>query len=152
MRFNRVSAWRWSLVALLALVVVGVVAAGSAHGQATKPLGLQDMVAAANANITSIGLSQGKFYFDSKTLFVDVREPEEFKKGHIPAAVNIPRGLLEFQIANAVPDKTTRMVVYCKSGARSALSTETLLKMGYMNAVSMTGGWEGWAAAKYPVE
>jgi rhodanese-related sulfurtransferase len=152
MKINRNLVLRRTMATMLVLLGMVVFVLGSAQAQSAKPQTLQEMVATATANITTVALPQGKFYFDSKTLFVDVREPDEFKKGHVPAAVNIPRGLLEFQITNAVPDKTTRIVVYCKSGARSALSTETLQKMGYTNAVSMSGGWEGWAAAGYPAE
>jgi len=85
-------------------------------------------------------------------LFLDVRTEKEYKKGHIPGAMNIPRGLLEFRIAKMIPDRNASIVVYCRSGARSSLATYTLVRMGYRNVKNMDGGWRAWAKAGYPVE
>jgi rhodanese-related sulfurtransferase len=112
-----------------------------------------DLVAEAKSHIKTISVTEAKGLLDKGGyLFLDVREPNETDMGKIPGAILIPRGLIEFKIANTVEDKNTKMVVYCKSGGRSALSTYTLTRMGYKNAVSMDGGWSAWEEAAYPVE
>ncbi len=118
----------------------------------------EDMTAAdfkeeALRNITTISVAEAKVVFDKGgVIFLDVREPKEYKKGHIPGALNIPRGLLEFRISKEIPDKNAFAVVYCRSGSRSALATYTLVRMGYKNVKNMDGGWMAWAKAGYPVE
>ena len=88
----------------------------------------------------------------SGIVFLDVREPKEFKAGHIPGAINIPRGLAEFKIEKQIPDKNTKIIIYCKTGGRACLSAANLKKMGYKNITNITGGWEAWNKAGYPVE
>jgi rhodanese-related sulfurtransferase len=83
---------------------------------------------------------------------LDCRESKEFKMGHVPDAINIPRGLIEFKIDKKIPDKTTKIVVYCKVGGRGCLSACTLCRMGYKNVMNMAGGWMAWEKAGYPVE
>ncbi|NVL92045.1 MAG: rhodanese-like domain-containing protein [Desulfobacterales bacterium] len=104
-------------------------------------------------HITTITVSEAKALLDKGGFtFLDVRTEKEFKKGHIPGAVNLPRGKLEFRIDKKIPDKNTSIVVYCKTGGRSALATYTLVKMGYKNLKNMDGGWKAWTKAGYPVE
>jgi rhodanese-related sulfurtransferase len=112
-----------------------------------------EMVAAAKAEITEITVADAKGLLDQGGyVFVDVREPNETAMGTIPGAVTIPRGLLEFRIGTAAAEKDAKIVVYCKSGGRSALATQTLGKMGYTAALSMNGGWTAWEEAGYPIE
>lgn len=85
-------------------------------------------------------------------LFIDVRTEKEFKKGHLPGAVNIPRGKLEFVIEKKVPDYKANIVIYCKSGGRAALALCTLRDMGYSKAIAMNKGFVQWAKAGMPVE
>jgi len=90
-----------------------------------------------------------------------VREPEEFAEGHIPGAVNIPRGLLEFEVdghpavnyetAEALSHRKRPVVLYCLSGGRSALAAEALLRLGFVNPMSLHHGILGWADAGHPV-
>ena len=61
---------------------------------------------------------------------VDVREADEWEKGHVPGAVFIPRGFLELRIEEKVPDKTRPVVVYCAGGTRSALGAKALQDLG----------------------
>jgi len=114
----------------------------------------QDLIGEARRAINTITVGEAKRLLDSGDyMFIDVREPDEFKMGHIPGAVNIPRGLLEFRIGGQVPGKNAKIVVYCKSGGRSSLATYTVkVKMGYVNALNMAGGWDAWLKAGYPVE
>lgn len=81
-----------------------------------------------------------------------MREDNEWDKGHIPGARHLGRGVLERDVEKEFPDKQTELVLYCGGGFRSALAAESLKKMGYVNAVSMDGGWRGWTEAGLPVE
>jgi adenylyltransferase/sulfurtransferase len=79
-----------------------------------------------------------------KAVFVDVREADEWEKGHVPGALFIPRGFLELRIEEKVPDKDSEVIVYCAGGTRSALGARTLQDLGYGNVVSMAGGFGRW--------
>ncbi len=95
-------------------------------------------------------------------VIIDVREPSEFQQGCIPGAVNIPRGVLEFQVAAhpalACEPKAPELarldrpiVVYCRSGGRSALAAQTLETMGFSQVYSLTGGILDWEAHQLAV-
>ncbi|CAI8372083.1 MAG: putative adenylyltransferase/sulfurtransferase MoeZ [Acidimicrobiales bacterium AG-410-I20] len=75
---------------------------------------------------------------------LDVREPEEYEQGSIPNALHIPRGILESNIENQIPDYEQPLIVMCASGVRSVFATETLKQMGYTTVVSMDGGFNQW--------
>jgi len=81
--------------------------------------------------------------------FVDVRETDEFDRGHVPGATHIPRGYLESRIDGAVPDRNQHVVLYCASGQRSALAAKTLEELGYEHVESMTGGFTLWKDRGY---
>ena len=85
-----------------------------------------------------------------KFVLVDVREDNEWAKGHIPNAVHMGRGIIERDIEAKYPDKNTELVLYCGGGFRSALSADMLQKMGYKNVSSMDGGWRGWTESGFP--
>jgi len=85
-------------------------------------------------------------------VFIDVRESEEWVKGHAAKALHISRGMLEKEIEGKVPAKDTTIVLYCHSGARSALAAESLVRMGYRNAYSLDGGLTAYEAAGLPME
>ncbi len=93
-------------------------------------------------------------------LVVDVREPDEFAGGHISGALNIPRGIIE-----AAADTTTHyrhpalcvaqadnVLLYCQSGARSALAAWALQQMGFEKVYSLAGGLECWNAEGFALE
>ncbi|MCU1456843.1 MAG: dinucleotide-utilizing enzyme [Actinomycetia bacterium] len=79
-----------------------------------------------------------------ETTFLDVRELDEFEQGMIPGSVFIPRGHLESQVENKIPDHDTPVVVYCAGGIRSAFAAKTLQELGYSNVVSLAGGFGRW--------
>lgn len=86
-----------------------------------------------------------------KFLLVDVREDNEWAKGHLPGAMHMGRGVIERDIEQLVPDPTAKVILYCGGGFRSALVAENLQKMGYHNVESMDGGWKGWLEAGLPI-
>ncbi|MCG2830939.1 MAG: rhodanese-like domain-containing protein [Desulfobacteraceae bacterium] len=124
-------------------------------GNATTPavMTAKDLVAEANKHITNVPVSIAKELFDEGGyIFLDVRTANEFKMGHIPGAIHIERGLLEFKINNQIPDKNAQIVVYCKVGGRGSLAAHTLVRMGYTNVVNIEDGWVAWEKSGYPVE
>lgn len=78
---------------------------------------------------------------------LDVREKEEFRDGHLPGAVSVPRGFLDMRVEEVVPDKETPVILYCAGGTRSLLAGRTLREMGYANVISMAGGYGAWKGA-----
>lgn len=87
-----------------------------------------------------------------KAIFLDVRDAGEFAAGHLPGAMNISRGTLEFNVFGKIPDQNAKIYVYCKTKARSALSTKVLNDLGYKNACLMDAQYADWVKAGYPVE
>ena len=82
-------------------------------------------------------------------MILDVREPEEYEQGSVPNALHIPRGILESNIENHIPDYAQPIIVMCASGVRSVFATETLNQMGYSTVVSMNGGFNQWKQMGY---
>ena len=120
-----------------------------------------DLVAVAKATITECSVTEVERCLNSDTLLIDIREPAEFEKGHIPGAILLPRGLLEFEIHKLVdvfrpdpgiPNADRPIVLYCGTGGRSALAALCLDSMGYRNVSSMSGGIVAWAAAHLPLD
>lgn len=128
------------------------------------PLGVKEMMQEALASVEAIsaqavqdGLESGEV-----EMVVDVREPNEWNEGHLPGAINVPRGMLELRADPESPaadpalsgDKDARVIVYCLKapGARSVLAAQTLGSMGYSNVAAMRGGFEEWRAEGLPAE
>ena len=124
-------------------------------------LTVRDLIAAARARIREIQPAELLELQGFGCPVVDVREPEEFAEGHIPGAVNIPRGLLEFEVdghpavryetAEALAHRERPVILYCLSGGRSALAAEALLRLGFANPMSLDHGILGWEDAGHPV-
>ena len=125
------------------------------------------MVSEARKGIEEISYDEliQKMENGESRFIIDVREPGEFAKGYInqpdendekeyPDVVtkNIPRGLLEFKIADItfwknrknMPSKDDEIIIYCKKGGRGALASETLMKLGYKNVQNLKGGYKKW--------
>ena len=140
------------LAILIPALVLALILGGCAS-TTQKTMTTEEMVAEAKGSVCQVTVSEAKGLLDEGGhIFLDCREPKEYKMGHVPGAVNIPRGLLEFKIANKVPEKNTPIVMYCKSGGRGCLAACTLCRMGYEKVMNMDGGWLAWEKAGYPVE
>lgn len=83
---------------------------------------------------------------------VDVREESELAAGRIKGATHMGRGVIERDLEAKIPDLDAEIVLYCGGGFRSALSAESLQKMGYTNVSSMAGGWREWKGKNLPTE
>ena len=85
-----------------------------------------------------------------KFCVVDVREDDEWARGHLPGVIHLCKGIIERDIEKVILDNGAPIVLYCGGGFRSALAADNLQKMGYANVLSMDGGWRGWLEAGYP--
>ncbi|MGD8859526.1 MAG: molybdopterin-synthase adenylyltransferase MoeB [Myxococcales bacterium] len=85
-------------------------------------------------------------------VFVDVREKDETRLGYIPGAVMLPRGFLEMQAEQKLPDKNANLVLYCAGGIRSAFAAKVLQDLGYKNVESANPGFVRWKDMRYPME
>jgi rhodanese-related sulfurtransferase len=99
---------------------------------------------------TNVAAVKKRMDAGEKFLLVDVREDNEWANGHVPGAIHLGRGVIERDIETAVPDTSSKMILYCGGGFRSALVADNLQKMGYTNVESMDGGWRGWVGAGLP--
>jgi rhodanese-related sulfurtransferase len=83
---------------------------------------------------------------------IDVREDNEWQKGHAADAEHLGRGIVERDVEQAHPDKDAELILYCGGGFRSALAADNLQRMGYRQVYSMAGGWKAWKDSGAPVE
>ncbi|GGC91155.1 rhodanese-like domain-containing protein [Halopseudomonas salina] len=112
-----------------------------------------DLVTDAKTRIQEVSIQDAEAAIRDADALIDVRESDEFAAGHIPGAVHIPRGMLEFKLSNA-PELSARdlkLVLYCKTSGRAALAACSLQEMGYMNVQSISGGFDAWSEAGKPV-
>ena len=120
-----------------------------------------DLVAEALTRVKEImpwDLS-GALAAGNKPILLDVREPSEFDKLRIPGSINVPRGVLEqsceWDYDETVPElaagREQEIVVICRSGKRSVLAADVLLRMGFTNVVSLKTGVRGWSDYEQPM-
>jgi rhodanese-related sulfurtransferase len=112
-----------------------------------------DLVAAEKSEINEVELANAMQAIQDADVLLDVREADEYASGHIPGAVHISRGLLEFKLSND-PDLSGRdlkIVLYCKNSGREALAAKALHEMGYLHVQSIAGGIEAWGEAGNPI-
>ena len=143
------------IVVLMALLALVFSAANVVTAQEDPTAAIvKEMVAAAKAAVKTVPADVVKAAIDAKekAVILDVREPNEFAAGHLPGAINVPRGLLEFTIFKKISDLNTTVYVYCKTAGRSALATKTLKDLGYKNAVLGDFQYADWVKAGHPVE
>jgi len=104
----------------------------------------RDLLVAAKSEIVEVSTEGAARHIADGYTVLDVREPDEYQEGAIPGAIHIPRGHLESQIENRIPDKSTRVMVYCAAGVRSAFAARTMNELGYETVESMEGGFGRW--------
>jgi rhodanese-related sulfurtransferase len=111
----------------------------------------QKLVAEAKKHVTEISPQDAASKLNSgDAVVVDVRDKDEWDEGHIPGAMHLSRGTVEFDIEEKVPDLHAMIICHCGGGGRGALSAESLQKMGYKNVRNMAGGLKAWKAAGLP--
>ena len=123
-----------------------------------QPQAVAGLVAAARAQVTHIDMAAFRKISETpgKAMIIDVREPDEFAAGHLPGAINIPRGVVEFRIWPYVgypehPDLATEMYLYCGWGSRSILAARSLQQLGLSRVIAVDMRLEDWQAAGFPL-
>ena len=122
------------------------------------PVDINELVAAARSRIREVDPLECARWRPGEVVVIDVREPGEFAQGHLPGAVNLPRGVLEFQVHAhpAIAGRTTGssalpLLLYCLTGGRSALAADSLGQLGFEDVRSLAGGLQAWRNAGLPV-
>ena len=158
------------LNAFLTLLAV-VLSLGTTRAQPTKTLTGQvvsDLMleGVPGANIyardtTVVGTTDMEGYLavvknPNGVLLLDVREEAEFKVGHVPGAVNIPRGLLEFRIWKQLGfpsnvDMSRKIYVQCQTGGRATLATKQLQDIGFTDVTAVIMNFEEWQKKGNPL-
>jgi sulfur-carrier protein adenylyltransferase/sulfurtransferase len=99
----------------------------------------------ARSQIKQIDIDEARRMMEKPgTVLIDVREPDEWRQGHISNAIGISRGFLELRVEEKVPDHKTPIILQCASGTRSLLAARTLRELGYDNVYNLTGGFNAW--------
>lgn len=106
----------------------------------------------AKSRIKEVTVAQTRERMQQGAHLIDVREDNEWDKGHAKDAVHLGRGIIERDIIQQFPDKQAELILYCGGGFRSALSADNLQKMGYTRVASMAGGWKAWKDEGAPTE
>ena len=113
-----------------------------------------DLLATTRKSTRELSLADLKKRLDAgdKFTLVDVREKEEYRAGFIPGAVSLPRGFLEMQAEQKLPDKNAKIVVYCAGGTRSAFAAKALSELGYTHVETANPGFTRWKDSGFPVD
>lgn len=113
-----------------------------------------DLVLVAKQTVQEISIDNAPAAIDQGDFLIDVRESEEFQAGHLPGAIHMSRGMLEFKLAAnpQLQSRDLKITLYCKTSGRAALCALSLKEMGYVNVRSIAGGFDAWQAAGFHVE
>ena len=142
---------------LAAIAIVAMLfAPAMALAQSYPPMVTQK-VQSAQKQVRTIGIAAFRKVIDNpgNALIVDVREPDEYAAGHVPGTINVPRGLLEFQILKHVgfPAKTEMgktMYIHCQSGNRASLAAKSLKELGFTQVTAVVMNLDDWQKADHP--
>jgi rhodanese-related sulfurtransferase len=88
----------------------------------------------------------------SAPIIIDVRTGAEFKRGHIPGAINAPPQKILLKTASLPENKDTELVIYCGHGPRAWLARKLLTANDYTNTDLLEGHWTGWKKDGLPLE
>ncbi len=114
--------------------------------------GFLKLVQDAKSRVREVGVDEALSKLEKGgAKLIDVREESEWAAGHARGARHLGKGVIERDIEKQIPDKTAEIILYCGGGFRSALSADSLQRMGYTNVASMAGGWRAWQDAGGPV-
>ena len=112
-----------------------------------------DLLQGVKRAIRQVSLEDLKSRLDAgeEIVVLDVREKDEWRQGHLPGAMHIPRGFLEMQSGSRLPDKNAKIVTICASGIRSAFAAKALQELGYSHVESANPGYNQWKDQGYPI-
>jgi rhodanese-related sulfurtransferase len=143
------------IVSLLFVLSLGAKAQETVNFNSYK-----EMVAVAKKEVQLISIDDFHTMYtkalsvgDTEFTLIDIRTVSEFDAGFIPGAFLVQRGVLESRLEKAAvweafkhekPENSDTIILYCRSGSRSALAAKSLQSLGYTNVKSLEGGWSGW--------
>ncbi len=112
-----------------------------------------DLVVLAKQSVQEMSVEQAVGAIQTCDVLIDVREADEYAAGYLPGAIHMSRGMLEFKMANNpnLQARDLKIVLYCKTSGRAALSGQSLAQMGYTHVRSIAGGVDAWQAAGHPL-
>jgi rhodanese-related sulfurtransferase len=112
-----------------------------------------DLVVQAKQAVQEISVEKAVAAIQTCDVLIDVREADEYAAGHLPGAIHMSRGMLEFKMAGnpKMQARDLNIVLYCKTSGRAALSAKSLADMGYTHVQSIAGGVDAWVAAGHEV-
>ena len=122
-------------------------------------IGYQELIQSAMTEIETLPLEKAQqLLTEPNVVFVDIRDVRELEReGMIPDALHAPRGMLEFWVDPDSPyykpifGEGKRLILYCASAWRSALSAQTLQRMGVPDICHLEGGFSAWKKAQLPI-
>lgn len=131
--------WIWILLAGVLLTACGQ------NTEATQPTETSQITQEEKTVYVNITAQQAKEIMDTQTGYVilDTRTQEEYDESHIPGAILIPYDEITKKAEDILTDKDQLLLVYCRSGRRSKLAAEDLVKLGYTN-IKEFGGIIDW--------
>ena len=101
------------------------------------------IVEAAREEISECSASDLPELIEQGAVIIDVRENHEYESGHLSGAIHIGKGVIERDIEKFDFPTSTKLVLYCGGGFRSAIAAKSLKEMGYGDVISLWGGWRG---------
>lgn len=118
---------------------------------------VKQKVEAAKSQVKTIGMEEYRKLVENPgaALIVDVREPHEYATGHVPGAINIPRGLVEFKIWSHVgfpadSEMDRPLILQCQSGSRASLAAQSLQGLGFTQTTAVLMNLDDWQKAGHP--
>ena len=141
---------------LAVFISISLATSSSALDQGLPPAAKQNS-AAVQKPVRTIGMGDYRTIVDNpgRALIIDVREPQEFAAGHVPGAINIPRGVIDTQIWNHVgstekADRERPIVLQCQSGKRATLAAQTLGELGFTQTSAVIMNLDDWKQSGNP--
>ena len=115
--------------------------------------GFLKVVDEARPRVKELTVEQAREHLarNPNAVLVDVREDEEWRRGHALEAVHLGKGVLERDIEELFPAPGTELILYCGGGYRSILAADVARRMGYGNVSSLAGGYKAMLAANWPM-
>ena len=116
--------------------------------------GFLKLVREAQPRVKEITVEQlrSRLEANPQAILMDVREDNEWQKGHAAQAIHLGKGILERDIEQRFPDPNAEIIMYCGGGYRSVLTADAAQKIGYKNVSSLIGGYKGLVSATWPMK
>ena len=113
---------------------------------------LREVIVALTLLLAAVGhAAEGDGKAAAGSILIDVRTSVEWQSEHLEGALNIPYDKIAEKIGQAVPDKKTKVILYCRTGRRSGIALETLKKIGYEDVTNLINAKEASEKLKIPI-